>query len=116
MSLKGILKGFAVAVVMMFLVLIILSAITYFTAAAQKFLNAGMYIGAALSVFTGALTCAKTSGSRLLINCLCMALLYLLLLIVCSVLKNGGVTLNAHFFTVCAGTLLCSVLGAIVGR
>jgi len=116
LSIKGIVKGLLVGVVLTVLFLIILSVVSYFSDIPQEYLNIAMYICVAISVILGAVVCAGVSGEKILPNCIVTALLYILLLIIFSWVKNGGVIFNIHFFAMCAGVLLSSLAGAVIAN
>ena len=116
MSLRGILKGLFVSIILTVFVILVISVIMYFTNVSEKFLSIGVYVGTAISVITGSIICARVSGAKILINCLCFAALFLLLIIALSLIKNGSILFNAHFLTMSAGVFACSVLGAVIGR
>ena len=114
MSIKGIVKGLLVGAVLTLLFLIVLSVVSYFSDIPQEYLNIAMYVGVAISVILGAIVCAGVSREKLLPNCLITALLFILLLMLCSWVKDGGITFNMHFFAMCAGVLLSSLVGAVI--
>ena len=116
MSLRGIVKGLLGAVILTFVFLLIISVVLYFSNLPETYLNIAVYIAVALSVIFGAILCAKISSSKVMINCLCMALLYLAVVALCTLLKNGHIMFNARFWIMCGGVVTCSALGAIVGR
>ena len=114
MSLKGIIKGLLVGVLLTTLFLFLLSVVSYFSQIPQEYLNIAMYLCTAVSVCIGAVICAGISGSKLLINCLIYAISYILLLVCVSVIKNGAIAVNMRFFALCIGVILSSVAGVIV--
>jgi len=116
LSIKGIVKGLLVSAVLTMLFLLILSVVSYFSQIPQEYLNIAMYICVAVSVILGAVVCAGVSGEKILPNCIVTALLYILLLMVFSWAKDGGITFNIHFFAMCAGVLLSSLAGAVIAN
>ncbi len=116
MSLRGILKGLLASIIISVFVILVVSVIMYFTDISQSILNIAVYVGVAVALITGSLICARVSGSKILINCLCQCALYLLLLIICSLIKDGNILFNIHFAAMCGGAFICSILGALAGR
>lgn len=114
MSLKGIIKGLLVGVLLTTLFLFLLSVVSYFTNVSQEYLNIAMYVCTAVSVCVGAVVCTRIGQSKLLLNGLIYAVAYILLLIAVSCIKNGMVATNIRFFAVCAGVILSSFVGVIV--
>ena len=114
MSLKGIVKGLLIGVLLTTLFLFLLSVVSYFSQIPQEYLNIAMYLCTAVSVFTGAIICTRISGAKLLLNGLAYAIFYILLLIAVSVIKNGTIAVNMRFFALCAGVILSSLVGVIV--
>ena len=114
MSFKGIVKGLIVSVLLTAISLFVLSLISYFTNAEQKYLNIAMYFMSAVSVFVGAILCTRVSGEKILLNGLTYSLTFILVLVAVSIFKNGSVATNMRFFSVCAGVILSSFVGVIV--
>ena len=116
MSLKGILRGLIVSVLMTVFFILLISVILYFSNISEKYLNVAVYVLTALSVVTGSVLCAKISGSKILLNCLCCSALFLLALIVVSLIKNANIYFNTHFLIMSASVFVCGILGAIIGK
>ncbi len=116
MSLRGILKGLFASVIISTVVILVASVIMYFSNVSENILSIAVYVGVGAALITGSIICARISDSRILINCLCHSALYLLLLIICSLIKDGNILFNTHFFAVSGAIFGCGILGAIVGK
>lgn len=116
MSVKAIIKGTIVALVLTLIFILLMSVVLYFSELDERIIEIGVYVGTAAGVITGAVGTAKSAGRKVLIHCLLMGLLYLAVMAGITLLVKGGVTLNYHFFTVIAGVMACSIFGAVVGR
>ncbi len=116
MSLRGILKGLFVSVIITAIVILIVSLIMYFSDVSESILSVVVYAGVGVAIITGSVICARISDSKILINCLCYSALYLLLLIMCSLIKDGDVLFNTHFLAISGATFACGILGAIAGK
>ena len=116
MSLRGILKGLIVSVIISTVVILVASVIMYFSDISESILSIAIYVGIGVALIAGSIICARVSDSKILINCLCYSALYLLLLIVCSLIKDGNILFNTHFLAVGGAIFGCGILGAIVGR
>lgn len=116
LSLKGILRGLIVSVLMTVFFLLLISVILYFSNISEKYLNVAVYVLTALSVVTGSVICAKISESKILLNCLCCSALFLLALIALSLIKNANIYFNMHFLIMSVSVFVCGILGAIIGK
>ena len=116
MSVKAIIKGTIVALVLTLIFILLMSVVLYFSELDERIIEIGVYVGTAAGVITGAVGTAKGAGRKVLIHCLLMGLLYLAVMTGITLLVKGGVTLNYHFFTVIAGVMACSIFGAVIGR
>ena len=116
LSLRGILRGLIVSVLMTVFFLLLISVILYFSNISEKYLNVAVYVLTALSVVTGSVICAKISESKILLNCLCCSALFLLALIALSLIKNANIYFNMHFLIMSVSVFVCGILGAIIGK
>ncbi len=116
LSLKGILRGLVVSVLMTVFFILLISVVLYFTNISEKYLNVAVYALTALSVVTGSVICAKISESKILLNCLCCSALFLLALIAVSLIKNANIYFNTHFLIMSVSVFVCGILGAIIGK
>lgn len=116
LSLKGILRGLVVSVLMTVFFILLISVVLYFSNISEKYLNVAVYVLTALSVVTGSVICAKISESKILLNCLCCSALFLLVLIAVSLIKNANIYFNTHFLIMSVSVFVCGILGAIIGK
>lgn len=110
-----ILKFTAVSVVLSAVLLFILAVLSYTTAISDAALSIFVYASVVLSVFVGALLCARAAGERVLLNALAQSALYYALLLALTFILNGSVTPSTHFAAMSAGIFASGVLGAITG-
>ncbi len=116
MSVKGIFKGLLVSAVLTLIFLLLLTVMAYFSKIPQEYLNIAMFVLTAVAVILGAVVCSNISGRKLVQNCLIYAIGYILLLTICSLIKNGAIAVNIRFFAMLAGVAGCSLLGAIIAN
>lgn len=116
MNIKGILKGTIFAFVVTFLVILILSAVTYFTEADSKIVTVFMYAGVVAGVVLGAFMAARLSEKSALLNSMLVSVIYLAVLIAVSMLINRALEFNGHFITMSVGILASGFLGAVMGK
>ena len=116
MSIKAILKGVIISFVITFAVMLIMAAVLCFTEVSESMVNVGVYAGTAAGVIIGAVSTARNAGGKTLFHCLALALIYLAVMALLTVLTKGTMVFNYHFFAVIAGVVACAVFGAVVGR
>lgn len=116
MSVKGIVKGLLVGAVLTLIFLLLLTVVAYFSKIPQEYLNIAMFVLTAVAVVAGAVICSNISGRKLVQNCLIYAISYMLLLTICSLIKNGAIAMNIRFFAILAGVVACSLLGAVIAN
>lgn len=116
MNLKGILKGILCAYIITAVFVLVGAVLTYFNMLDERKISIGIYAGAALGVFLGAFGAAKTSESRILLNSLCVSLIFIAVLLAASFIINGGVALGARTVSVMGGALAAGFMGAVIGK
>lgn len=116
MSVKAIVKGTVVSMLITFVFIFLMSVVLYFSMLDEKIVSTGVYIGTAIGVIIGAVSTAKSAQRRVLINCLVMGIVYFMILCGLTVIVNGAVSFGYNFITVAAGVIICSVFGAVVGK
>ena len=116
MKLRSIVLGSFVSAAMIMLFIVIISVLLYFTQMNDSAANICVYAGAALGVFAGAFVSAKTCGGRVLLNSMSVSVLCVIALIVISLIMNGRVNFNMHFWAMILGSVFAGFLGAVLGK
>ena len=116
MDIKAVLKGFFAAVIITFAALMLAALLAYFARAADNVVTALIYAVSAAGVTAGSAITAKSCQKRISINCMLVAVLYIVMLIIMSAAVNGAVKLNTRFLLLIPGTLICAFFGAVIGK
>lgn len=116
MNLKGILKGTLCAYLITAVFVLAGAALTYFNLLDERRISIGIYAGTALGVFLGALGAAKTSESRILLNSLCVSLIFIAVLLGAAFILNGSAAIGARTVSVIGGALAAGFMGAVIGK
>ena len=115
-KITGILKCTGVSAFLTVLFVFIISLLSYFTGAAETTLTIMVYVSVVLSVFLGALICVKNAEGKALLHALILSVIYYAVLVGVTLLINGMITTNSHFFTMTAGIFASGILGAVLGK
>ena len=115
-KITSILKCTGISAFMTILFVFIISLLSYFTGAAETTLTIMVYVSVVLSVFFGALICVKSADGKALLHALILSAVYYAALVAVTLLINGAITTNSHFFTMTAGIFESGILGAVLGK
>lgn len=116
MKLRSVLSGTLIASVIAVLFVVIMAVISYLTGINDSAANVCVYAGAALGVFMGAFSAARTCGGRILLNSMSVSVLCMVILMILSLVMNGRINFNMHFLAVALGVFFAGFLGAITGK
>ena len=116
MKVRSVLSGTLIASVIAVLAVIIMAVISYFTGINASAVNVCVYAGAALGVFIGAFSAARTCGSKVLLNSMSVSVLCIAVLMILSLAMNGRINFNMHFIAVVLGAVFAGFLGAVTGK
>ena len=116
MSLKAILKGTVLALVMTLIFIAASAAVLYFSAADESVASIVVYAGTALGVTAGAVCTARKAERKVLFNCLLTGAVYLAVMAAFTLILKGMIVFNYHFFIVVSGVAACCLLGSITGK
>ena len=116
MNFRAILKGFLTAVIGTLAVFLAVTVLEYFGTLDPKMAMVVVYVLSGISVAIGSVVTARISDSKILINCMLTALFYIVMLVILSVAINGSLMLSPVFLLLILGTLVCSFVGAVVGK
>ncbi len=116
MSIKNITRGVLLVCIVTAACLFIAAALVYFGAVDEKTANIAAFVGMAAGGFIGALSAAKSSGSKLLANALCVSLICSLIVLAGAFLSGSGFSIGIRTVSVIAGLFCTGFLGALFGR
>lgn len=115
MSIKKILKGTLLSLLISLILVAILAVVVYFSNVSDRTVSAVIFAISCLSVFLGATILAKNIESRGLLNGLALAGVYFAILFVVSLLANGSVALSFGNILRLLSILASGSLGGILG-
>ena len=115
-KITSVLKCTGISVFLTVLFVFIISLLSYFTGAAETTLTIMVYVSVVLSVFLGSLICIRNTDGKALFHALILSAAYYALLVAVTLLINGIITPNSHFFTMTAGIFASGILGAVLGK
>ena len=115
-KITSVLKCTGISVFLTVLLVFIISLLSYFTGVAETTLTIMVYASVVLSVFIGSFICVRNTESKALLHALILSAAYYALLVAVTLLINGTITPNSHFFTMTAGIFASGILGAVLGK
>ena len=112
----SVLKCTGVSAFLTALFVFIISLLSYCTNMSETTLTIMVYASVVLSVFLGSLICVKSAGGKALLHALLLSIIYYAALVGVTLLINGAIAANSHFFTMTAGIFASGILGAVLGK
>lgn len=113
---KGIIKGLLFTVLMVFLCLLLVTAVSYFTDVSAKAVDILIFLSLGAGVFLGAFFVAKAALSRGAVYGMVIGFLSFILFLFFSFSVNGRILFNSHVFSVMAVTICSGFLGGVFGK
>jgi len=92
MNVKGIIRGTAIALVMMFLVLVIVSVINLFSPLEEKVTKTVILLGMCVCVAFSSMGLSTNCEKMKLVNSLCMGALVMTCIFILSIITNHGIS------------------------
>ena len=115
MDIKKILKGTFLSLFISLVLVCILAIIVYFSNISDRTVSGIIFAVSCLSVFLGALILAKNITSRGLLNGLALSGVYFVILLLVSLLVNGGISMSMSNFLRLFAILASGCLGGVLG-
>ncbi len=115
-NIKGVLKGTIFALIVTFVIIMILSLLSYFTSIGENILVIGVYAAVVIGVLLGSLAVSKAAQEKKLIHAVLVAFIYMCILIGVSFMINGNIAFNSHFFSIIAGIFAAGFAGSLIGN
>ena len=113
---KGVLKCTLFSVVITFIIILILSLLSYFTRVGETVITVGVYASVIIGVLLGSIAVAKVAPQKAFLHAMFLCLIYVLLLIGISWSINGTIMFNSHFLAITGGVFGSGFLGLIIGK
>lgn len=115
-NIKGVLKGTAFALIVTFLLILVLSLLSYFTSIGETIIVIGVYAAVIIGVLLGSLAVSKAAQEKIFIHAMLVALIYMCIMVGISFVINGEISFNSHFFTIIGGILVSGFVGSVIGK
>lgn len=115
MSIKKIFTGTFLSLLISLVLVCVLAVVVYFSNISDRTVSGVIFVISCLSVFLGALILAKNITSRGLLNGLALGGVYFVILLVVSLLVNGGVALSFSNILRLLSILASGGLGGVLG-
>lgn len=115
MSVKRILKGTLLSLLISLVLVCALAVVVYFSNISDRTVSVATFGVSCLSVFLGALILAKNITSRGLLNGIALAGVYFAVIFIISVLANGGVSVSVSNFLRLLAIFASGALGGVLG-
>ena len=94
----------------------IISLLSYCTNMSETTRTIMVYASVVLSVFLGSFICVRNAAGKALLHALILSVIYYAALVGVTLLINGAIAPNSHFFTMTAGIFASGILGAVLGK
>ena len=115
MDFKKIVKGVVLAFLISFILICILAVIVYFSDIQDRTISTLVLVISAVSVAIGAYFLARNISGGGLVNGLALALVYFAVLLVASLLINGGISFSGSNFLKLFLQGIAGALGGVLG-
>lgn len=115
MNFKKIIKGVVLAFLISLVLICILAAVVYFSDIQDRTISTLVLVISAFSVATGAYFLARNISGGGLVNGVTLAALYFSVLLVASLLINGGISFSQSNFLKLFAQLAAGALGGVLG-
>ena len=112
----SVLKCAGVSAFLTALFVFIISLLSYCTNMSETTLTIMVYASVVLSVFLGSFICVRSAEGKALFHALILSVIYYAVLVGITLLINGAIATNSHFFTMTAGIFASGILGAVLGK
>lgn len=112
----SVLKGTLFAIMVTFLIIFILSLLSYFTDISENILATGVYASVIIGVLLGSSVVSRAAAQKVFFHTLLVCILYLAVLAGISLIVNKEVSLGMHTATIAAGVFGAGFLGCIAGK
>lgn len=113
---KGVIKGTFFALVVTFVIIFILSVLSYFTGIGENVISICVYASVVIGVLLGTIAVSKAASQKAFIHSMLVCILYMLILAGVSFLINKEISLNTHFLAITGGAFAAAFLGLIIGK
>ncbi len=113
---KCVAKCAVFSVIVTFVMIMILSCLSYFTQISENVITTGVYISIVAGVVLGTFAVSKAAAKKALIHAMIVCALFAACIVLISVLLNGSISFNTRFFIVIAGIFASGFLGCIIGK
>ncbi len=113
-ELSAILKGTVIALAVTLLFICAAALMAYFALIDDSTATVILFAGVMAGVFFGAVPAVRRSGSKRLLNSLCVGAVYIAVLIAAALALNRGIEFNIHFITLAVGCVGAAFLSAMV--
>lgn len=116
MNLKAVLKGSIFSLIIVIVALFVGALLVYFNILSETTVSIIVFCASAVGVFISAYGVAKTSEHQLLINALGVAVVFSLVILLISLIINGGFSLHTRTLTLIGSAFAAAFLGALFGK
>ena len=114
-NIKGVIKGALISVLLAFLLIMVLSLVSYFTSAGENVITICAYGSVILGSLAGSAIVAMGAPEKKMIHVLLVCALYTCVLAAVSAVMNGSVSFNAHTAAVIGGIFASAFVGLLIG-
>lgn len=114
-NLKGVIKGTVFSILITFVIIFILSLLSYFTHIGETLITTCVYASVIIGVLMGTVAVSKAASGKVFIHAMLVCLLYFLVLVGISAVINKEIAFNAHFLAVTGGIFAAGFLGSLIG-
>ncbi len=105
-------KCTAFSAVLLMVLLLALALLSYCSSISNSALTICVYSATIISVFAGALAAVKSSGNKPLLRSAAVGVLFYAILVLLTILINGRITADSHFYTMSIGIFAAGLLSA----
>ncbi len=116
MNFKGIVRGALLSLILVIIALFICAVLVYFNITTEKTASVIVFAVTMLSLFISSFGVVRASDTKLLLNALCVALLFSVVIFITSLIVNQGIALHTRTLTLMGGTFASAFLGAVFGK
>lgn len=116
MNIRGIFKGTLISFFTALASLLIGAALVYHNLLKEDTASIMLFAFAVLGIFIGAFIAAKNAYSRIILNSLAVSIMFILLIVICSLITNSGFSLHTNTGVLILSAVAAGILGAMFGK
>lgn len=114
-NLKGVIKGTVFSILVTFVIIFILSLLSYFTHISETVITTCVYASVIVGVLMGTIAVSKAASGKVFIHAMIVCVLYLVVLVGISAIINKGISFNLHLLAITGGVFAAGFLGSVIG-